>query len=232
MALFGMLPGYTRVLLHCQNLNNRMSASTSLNLLRKAEQSVREEPKPVDENRSTQIAVWQDAPSYFDTDLDRPKSLLETLVNRARTGKTIPEADPLTNLMRAFALQSRLPIGGDDLDQVSGNLWLRPARGNELFAPINQPELAQTPNIGEIIYVDDSPMVLCRHWNVWPGDHTKLTSDTQNAIVFLDTLPPLCSQQAIDSGNRLARLINGFLKSDVEIFALTSENPVATLKVN
>jgi DNA/RNA-binding domain of Phe-tRNA-synthetase-like protein len=230
MALFGALPAYTRVVLLVRGLDNTQKAAISLNLLRKAEQTARAELANTDLAGDPHVATWRRAYSLFSVGDEQPASMLETLLGWAVAGKPIPDADPLTNLLRAFALQNRIPVGGDDLDLVSGNVWLRPSRGNELFAPLNRPDQAETPDIGEIITVDDASAVLCRHWNAWPGDLTKITPSTRNALLHLDALPPVDRLHAENLGEKLAKLVGGFVGGEVTMYLLSADQPAIHLQ--
>lgn len=230
MALFGTLPDYTRVVLVLRGLENDRKGAASRNLRRKAAQAVQTAARDADPTADPRVAVWRRAYAVFGMDEAGPPSLLEELLHQAAAGQPLPDADPLTELLRAFALEHRVPVGGDDLDRVSGNVWLRPARANEFFVPPDRPERPEAPPIGEIIAVDDAATVLCRRWNAWPGDFTKITPQTRNALLYLDALPPVDPSQAQALGERLAKLVLGFVGGEVEVYTLEVDRPVVWIR--
>jgi DNA/RNA-binding domain of Phe-tRNA-synthetase-like protein len=229
MALFAILPHYTRVLLVLRGLDNHRNVAASRNLRRKAAQAVQAAARNADPTTDPRVVVWRRAYAVFGMEDAQEPSLLEALLRRAAAGQPLPDADPLTELLRAFALQHRVPVGGDDLEHISGNVWLRPARGNEFFVPPERPERPEAPPIGEIVAVDDAATVLCRRWNAWPGAFTQTTPQTCNALLYLDALPPVDRPQAEELTDRLSRLLTGFLGAQVEVYSLTREQPTADI---
>ena len=229
MALFATLPDYTRVLLVLRGLDNERQVTASRNLRRKAAQAVRAAAHDADPSDDPRVAVWRRAYAVFGMDEAGPPSLLEGLLRQAAAGQRLPDADPLTELLRAFTLQHRVPVGGDDLERIMGNVWLRPARGNEFFMPPEHPERPETPPIGEIIAVDDAATVLCRRWNAWPSAFTQITPQTCNALLYLDALPPVDRSQTEELTAKLTRLLTGFLGAQVETYFLTREQPTVDI---
>lgn len=226
MAIFGALPDYTRAVLVARELDNTRNMAASRNMLEKAVQTARSTFAHQTGPGHPNIIPWQRAYEAF--------RLADVL--RDEDERAIPASlpftavmTPLTSLLNAFALQHVLPVGGDDLDRLTGNVWLRPARGNELFVPIGQPGPSEVPAISEIIYVDDGPTVLRRHWHGQPGGLAHITSETRNALLYLDCLPPIDRAQAEELAGRLAKLVSGFLGAQVEIYFLTRQQPAVQI---
>ncbi|MFQ5855593.1 MAG: B3/4 domain-containing protein [Anaerolineae bacterium] len=241
MAIFGTLPDYTRVVLVARELDNTQNAVVSRNMLSKAEQTAStlfEEQAPTEH---PPIASWQRAYEAFGilsmgAEERRSRGTGEQGSRGARD-RPIPaqlylrtDSTPLTDTLNAFALQNLLPVGGDDLDMISGNVWLRPARGTELFIPIGRPERPETPDIGEIVYVDDAPNVLQRCWHGHQGDTTRITPQTRNALVYLDCLLPIDRAMAEELAGKLTRLVSGFFGAQVETYYLTRQQPAVKIE--
>jgi len=229
MALFATLPDYTRVVLVLRGLENDRKVAASRNLRRKAAQAVQAAARDRDPAGDPRVAVWRRAYAVFGMDEAGPPSLLEVMLRQAAAGQSLPDADPLTELLRAFALQHRVPVGGDDLERITGNVWLRPARGNEFFVPPEQAQRPTTPPIGEVITVDDAATVLCRRWNAWPSAFTQITPQTRSALLYLDALPPVDPSQVEELTDKFARLLTGFLGAQVETYFLTREQPAVDI---
>jgi DNA/RNA-binding domain of Phe-tRNA-synthetase-like protein len=232
MAIFGPLPDYTRVVLVARQLDNTQNAAAGRNMLRKAAQAA----GLIFENQAStnhpHFTPWQLAYEAFGiTDVlsgkaEGPEKQGIPALLHLRTEDT-----PLTNILNAFALQNLLPVGGDDLDRVAGNVWLRPARGNELFIPAGHPERPESPDIGEIVCVDDGPYVLRRRWHGRQGDTARLTSQTRNALIYLDCLPPINRAKAEELAGKLTRLVAGFFGAQVETHFLTREQPAIEIQL-
>ena len=79
----------------------------------------------------------------------------------------MPYINTLVALFNYFSLKYVVPSGGDDLDQVKGDLRLTLAKGNERFTPFNAEEI-EHPDPNEVIYVDDVS-VMCRRCARYTG---------------------------------------------------------------
>lgn len=231
MAIFGVLPEFTRAVLVARDLDNAQNAAASRNMLQKAAQQARAafaEQVPIEH---AHLAPWQRAYEAFGI-----TGTLDEEANELRSDGTskqaIPtpllfqiKATPLASVLNAFALQNLVPAGGDDLDKITGNVWLRPARATELFVPASHPERPETPDIGEIVYVDDGPHVLRRRWHGRPGDTARITPQTRNALIYLDCLAPVDRAMGEELADRLSKLVSGFFGAQVTTYFLTREQP-------
>ena len=54
---------------------------------------------------------------------------------------------------------------------------------------LGEPE-ARSPHPGEVIYRDDVGAI-CRRWNWKEADRTKVTEQTRNALVVVESMPPI-----------------------------------------
>lgn len=232
MAIFGTLSDYTRVVLVAHELDNTRNEAASRNMLRKAARAANSVFADQTPAGHPHLAPWHQAYEAFGL-LSRGAE--ERRGGGAREGyipaplRLRTEDTPLTNVLNAFALQNLVPVGGDDLDKITGNVWLRPARGTELFIPAGHPECPETPDIGEIVYVDDGPNVLRRRWHGPPGDIARITSQTRNALIYLDCLPPIDQPKAEELAGKLTKLISGFFGARAEAYFLTRQQPAVEI---
>ena len=134
------------------------------------------------------IAAWRQAFSQFGARPSKYQASVEALVRRARRGDALPPINALVAVYNAVSLRFLLPVGGDDLDLVSGGLHLRLAKGDETFLPLGA-EADDPPEAGEIIYADDAK-VLCRRWSWRGGEPSKISPATTNAVLNVHGLPP------------------------------------------
>jgi DNA/RNA-binding domain of Phe-tRNA-synthetase-like protein len=229
MGILGVLPDFVRVVVVARKVDNSRNASASRNLLAKAiDTAETASATPVDGDHD-HLAAWRRA--YTALGLESPPGAQD--VRQAKPpGQSIPtllklgqSASPLANLAQAVAIQHGVPGGAHDLAPVTGNLWLRPARATELFMSTTTPEHPTSPEIGEIIYVDDGPYVLRRRWHGATGATARITPDTQDAIIYFDCLPPVSKPDAEEIATQAARLIAGFLDAAIETYMLTWQQP-------
>jgi DNA/RNA-binding domain of Phe-tRNA-synthetase-like protein len=92
-------------------------------------------------------------------------------------GDRLPRINALVDTYNAVSLKYAIPVGGEDLDQLVGDLRLVRAED------------------GEVVWRDDVG-VTCRRWNWRQEPRTRLTEATRNAFFVFDQIPP---QQALDA---------------------------------
>lgn len=126
---------------------------------------------------------WHDAFRWFGSKPKKYRCAAEALLLRVQSGNSIPSILPLVDLYNAASIRSGLPIGGDDLARVSGNVELTFATGDEVFTEPSGRE--STPRKGEVIYRDQST-VLCRRWNWRESAATLLSESTREAVLYVE----------------------------------------------
>ena len=92
----------------------------------------------------------------------------EALLKRVARGGELPAINRLVDLYNAISVTHALPLGGEDADQVRGDVVLMPAAGDEEF------DGGDPPAPGEIVWRDDLG-VTCRAWNWRQGVRTRIT---------------------------------------------------------
>lgn len=120
---------------------------------------------------------------------------VENLLHDVLLGKEVPHRNNLVDLYRYFMLKYMIPIGGDDLDKVNGDIKLKLAEGWEVLRPEHQ--TIEHPEPQEIIYTDNK-QVLARRWSWHESRYTKITHNTKNAVIYFDALRPF-TYQALES---------------------------------
>ncbi|TSC77434.1 MAG: tRNA synthetase subunit beta [Parcubacteria group bacterium Gr01-1014_29] len=178
-------------------------------LLRKVEERTREDFLKFESvSQHPNIATWRRAYKKFGSDPHQYRSSVESLVRRVRKGDSIPHINTLVDIYNYISLTYVIPVGGEDIDTIRGNLQLAFAEGTEPFMRLNGTE-NEPPSAGEVVYKDDEG-VICRRWNWREADRTKLTEGTKNAIIILDALAPVTHVIVEQATNELAELIKQF----------------------
>ena len=178
-------------------------------LLRKAEAETRERfSKSESFGANPNIAAWRSAYKKFGSDPHQYRSSVESLVRRVCKDDSLPYINKLVDLYNYISLKYVVPVGGEDIDMIRGNLRLAFADGAEPFIRLNGTE-NEPPSTGEVVYKDDEG-VICRRWNWREADRTKLTEKTKNAIIVLDALAPVDRATVEQATQELAKLITQF----------------------
>lgn len=174
------------------------------------------------------IAPWREAYRRFGAKPREHPSSIENLARRVLKGWTVPHVNPLVDLYNTISLRHLVPVGGEDLDRVQGDVLLAVATDQE--APVHllgEPE-ARPPKPGEIIYKDDLG-TLCRRWNWKEAERTKLTAETRNAFLVIEGLPPVGRDLVERAAGELAALVREHCGGAVEVALIDRDHPEAPL---
>ncbi|WP_329323167.1 MULTISPECIES: phenylalanine--tRNA ligase beta subunit-related protein [unclassified Streptomyces] len=123
------------------------------------------------------------------------------------------EAHGLTNgpsIEGTSALLDDAPVGGEDIDRVSGGMRLVRAAGDEEFETVaDGAGTVEHPDAGEVVW-RDAVGVTCRRWNWRQGPRTRLTEQSTSAIFLLEGLAPLPVPALGAAAAELAELLEKF----------------------
>lgn len=136
------------------------------------------------------IAPWREAYRQFGSKPKDYPASVENLVRRVSKGYQLPHINLLVDIYNAVSLRHVLPVGGEDLDTLDGDVWLTFANENETPIVLLGESEARAPYPGEVIYKDNVGAI-CRRWNWKEADRTKFTPATRNAFLVIEGLPPV-----------------------------------------
>jgi len=198
-----------------KGLNNHGISNEINDLLRDIEIQTRENFSKFEScGQHSNILAWRQAYKKFGSDPHKYRCSIESLVRRILKGDSIPNINKLVDIYNYISVKYVVPVGGEDSDLIIGELKLSIADGDEQFIRLNGTE-NDPPLSGEVIYKDEKG-VICRRWNWSEADRTKLTEDTNNAIIVIEGLSPMDKTIIENATNELADLIKRFCGGETE----------------
>lgn len=224
-SIFDRYPSFRRGIVVAKNIDNEGSAPELESLLQQAVAEAAK--KPIDLKSDPRAAAWNEAHRQFHSNPNKfPPAHCALLKRVQKPGTQIPFINKVVAVMNYNSILSRIPVGGDDIDKAGGCLELRYADGTETFTPLGQPDLKEHPEPGEVIYVvAESGEVMCRRWN-WRNGHTTLISETTRRIVMnTDGLGEESEKQAIETRDRVARMLERFCGAETAATLLDPSHP-------
>ena len=163
------------------------------------------------------VRVWRDAYQQFKTKKGARCSI-ENLLKRVLKGNPVGSITPSVDVYNAISLKYALPVGGEDLDSLAGDLRLGVTEGGDAFLPLG--EDAEDPTLpGELCYRDDEGAV-CRCWNWRDGQRTALTDDSANAILVVECVDPARRADLEAALDEFAALMERYLGASIEVRAV------------
>ncbi len=173
------------------------------------------------------VAVWRDAYQKFKTKKGARCSV-ENLLKRVLKGNPVGSINPSVDAYNIVSLTYALPVGGEDIDAMEGDICLGITDGGDAFRALGEEEDAPTLE-GELCYRDDAGAI-CRCWNWRDGERTALTDDSSKAFLIIESVDPARSEDLKAAVDTLAELVSEHLGA--EIFAkeiITRENPTMVI---
>jgi len=158
------------------------------------------------------IQAWRQAYGVFGAKPSAYPCSAESLARRVVKGgiDAVPVVNKLVDAYNAVSLAHLLPIGGEDLDKLSGEGRLRfVTAGDQLPLAGEDGDLADPPVPGEVVWADDLSWT-CRRWNWRQGKRTRLTESTTNAYFVIEGMHAADAADSVEAATaELCALIQG-----------------------
>lgn len=172
------------------------------------------------------IAAWRDAYRRFNVGSDY-RSSVEALVRRSVRGDPLPRINMIVDCYNVVSVKYLLPVGGEDLAKLQGDLELVRARGDEAFTALGQ-TVNDPPDHGEVIY-RDAQGCICRRFNWRESDRTKLTQATRHGLLIIEGLPPAIDIELKEAADALGALLERFTGAHCTYFLMHAGRPSITI---
>lgn len=207
--IFAKFPGLHIGLVIARGMDNRGSADDIQSQLCHEEERIRRAYAVETLSQDPRIESWRRAYAAFGAKPKEHRSSVENLYRMVLGGAAIRRINPLVDAYNLVSLRHMLPVGGEDLDRISGDLVLAFAEKDEPVVLLLGDKEPRPPHEGEVIYKDDVSAI-CRRWNWRESERAKLTAETRNAVLAIEALPPVGRQELSRATEDLAQLIQRF----------------------
>jgi DNA/RNA-binding domain of Phe-tRNA-synthetase-like protein len=208
-SIFNGYPDLILGIVIAHNIDNSQDRNEITQLLRTAETALPGKFGDTPVIQHPYIATWREAYRKFGAKPKDYPSSVENLTRRVLNGAQIAHINNLVSLYNAISLRYILPVGGEDLDKIVGDVLLTRAGNDEPATLLLGEKEARAPHPGEIIYRDDVGAI-CRRWNWKEADRTKLTRETRKAFLVIETLPPVTRDIVETATHELADLVKAY----------------------
>ncbi|MEU3602341.1 phenylalanine--tRNA ligase beta subunit-related protein [Streptomyces sp. NPDC006798] len=199
-----LAPGFTHLAIEAHGLVNGPSDDHSSALLDEAARRLIERLGGQAPHEDPHMAAWREVYTAFGAKPSRTRNSAEALAKRALADGGLPRINRLVDVYNAISVAHLIPVGGEDLDRISGSMRLVRAVGDEPFTTVAAgAETVEHPEPGEVVWCDDQG-VTCRRWNWRQGPRTRLTEDTVDAVFLLESLDPMTTAELAAAGAELA----------------------------
>lgn len=168
------------------------------------------------------IKVWRDAFKLFKTKKGARCSI-EALLKRVSKDNPVGSINPLVDIYNSASLFYALPCGAEDTDKFVGDMRLEITDGGDDFVAIGEDKNSPTLE-GELCYRDDEGAV-CRCFNWRDSQRTMIDENTENAILFMESVDPTRKDDLKEAITFLANNIQKHIGGEIQIYFLNKDNP-------
>jgi DNA/RNA-binding domain of Phe-tRNA-synthetase-like protein len=128
------------------------------------------------------LAGWRVAFRKFGVDPTQYRSSAEALLRRLIKKGDIPSINSLVDMANLVSIRYALPVAAFDLRALKLPITVRFANGSERYTPLGEPGL-ENPVPGEVIFSDETDLVIARRWCHRQSDESAARQDT-NRVLF------------------------------------------------
>ncbi len=214
--IFEKFPSLMIGVVVAKGINNKGTNKEVMKLLKEQERKIKETFNSETLSEHPKIQAWREAYSSFGAKPKKYRCSVENLYRMIIDNIPLNHINALVDIYNVVSLKHTVPVGGDDLDKVDGDIVLTIADGTETFNQLNSEEV-NNPKPQEVIYRDDKG-VLCRRWNWRESDKSKMTEDTKNVVLVIEGLDPVTKKEIETITQELSSLIYTFCGGKIKSY--------------
>jgi DNA/RNA-binding domain of Phe-tRNA-synthetase-like protein len=226
--IFEKYPGYCRCVVLAFDVRNGRSPERLIQRLREAEASIRKQTTIERIAEHPRVKSWRDAYKAFGAKPSEYRSSVEAMARRALRNEPLPSINALVDIGNMISLQHLVPVGGHSMDDLTQDIALRFATGEETFCPFGSNE-SESPLPGEVIFAEGN-IVLTRRWTWRQANHTLTLPETPSIEVNIDRLPPVELEELHAIANQVMGLVEEFCGGKSRYEILSARNPQMKLE--
>lgn len=146
----------------------------------------RERLQKTPEGEWPEIQGWRRAFSKMGLKPTQYRCASESLLRRFRKEDSLPSIHPLIDLCNAVSLAFAIPIAVFDIEKISGDLKVRPSRGDEIYTAFSGDD--ETPEPGEIIFADSNNRAHARRWTNRQSGYSAVSPQTNDILIVTEAI--------------------------------------------
>lgn len=221
-------PTIQAALLFAANLRNGPTPPTLLARYQQEQATVRARlPDSLSDLPS--LAAWRSAFRRFGVNPTQMRCAAEALLRRLSKAGDIPSINTLVDIGNLVSIRYGLPVAVFDWRAVKGTVTVRFAAGNERFTELGSHEPVH-PEGGEVVFVDETGMVLARRWCWRQSAESAAQPDTTTVLVVIEAQHADGQADVANALADLALLMKEYASEQVVTAQLDAQQPSFSLE--
>ena len=177
-----------------------------------------------------ELGIWRETYRQFGVKKTSYRSSVERLVKKVQQGGELPRVNSLVDAYNFVSLRYRMPVGADDLDQITSPVGFRFARPGDTFVALGDPDDANDPPLPDEVVYADSERCLCRRWNWYQDARSAIRATTTRAILTVQAIEPGTAAQVEAAAATLTGLLAEVCGAQTSWQIFDARHPTAALE--
>jgi len=184
-AIVAAFPGVVGGVIHVTGLSNYPSSPGLQEAFTAQQEEVKTRlgDRPLSEMPS--LAAWRRVFSGFGVKPTQYRSAAESLLRRLTKQGDIPSINTLVDMANLVSIRHAMPVAVFDQAAVTGMTTVRFATGDEPFTDLGS-DTVTYPIEGEVIFVDETPLVSARRWCWRQSAQSAAGLQTTEAVITVE----------------------------------------------
>jgi DNA/RNA-binding domain of Phe-tRNA-synthetase-like protein len=173
------------------------------------------------------LAAWRNAMRGFGIDPTQYRSAAEALLRRLTKKGDIPSINTLVDLGNLVSIRYALPVAVFDTRILHGPVTVHFADGSEHYTTLGTDE-EEHPVKGEVIFSDDTNLVIARRWCWRQSESSAAQNDTTDAIIAVEAHHSTAPHDIAAALKDLRELLSTYTAGTFKESTLDKSNPAIT----
>lgn len=164
--------------------------------------------KPISEIK--EITAWRSAFRKFGVNPTKYRCAPEALLRRLTKKGDIPIINKIVDCCNLVSIKYKIAVAAFDTKALSGAVTVQFSNGDERYTPLGE-NAVQAPEIGEVIFADESGLVIARRWCWRQSNDSAANADTRRAIFTVEGQHVDCKEDVENATGDLLKMLNEFV---------------------
>jgi DNA/RNA-binding domain of Phe-tRNA-synthetase-like protein len=178
-------PGLTAGVALVEDANNGPSPDELVDRYRDQQAAAIERWRETPLREIPSLDAWRRAFREFGVKPTQYRSAPEALLRRLKKHGDIPSINAVVDLMNWVSIKYALPVAAFNIQRLQLPITVRFAQGHERYTPLGEPAV-QNPEPGEVIFADESDLVVARRWCWRQSGESAVRAEDNNIIVTIE----------------------------------------------
>jgi DNA/RNA-binding domain of Phe-tRNA-synthetase-like protein len=175
------------------------------------------------EGEMPEIQAWRRAFARMGLRPTQYRCAAESLLRRFRKEGALPSLHPLVDLCNAVSLAFAIPVAVFDVGQVTGDLEVRYAAGDEEYLTFSGD--VEHPQPGEVIFADQARQAHARRWTNRQSGRSAVRDSTTAALIVAEALHATASADVKELSAAVAEELAAVWSATPAVIVLSPSSP-------